>query len=360
MTKQDFIEYLSHPEKLNGHSIAALEKLVQEYPYFQIGRMLYLKNLHNEDNIDYEKNMHITSAYAPNGKVLYNLIKKKAVQKNTPKEPLVKLDENKIQNSKPDEVLEIINPLPFAAGEAITEEEIIPKLQPVTVLEEAEITSKDKLPEIKKEKQDTLDEMQMLEKQMLREAYRTSMTVNLLEETDIKSSIQITNEETSSIVPALPVRKDSFGAGSYRPLSISESYSFGDWMKLVREKALPLTTPKHTSLEVTVTRKSKNEILDNFLLEESVRSAPKPKAAFYSAEGMAKKSLQDDENFVSETLARIYLKQGNLTKAKRAYEILLVKHPEKVHIFAPLLEKIKELIKQQSPSRSSRKEGEDK
>ena len=202
--------------------------------------------------------------------------------------------------------------------------------------------------------------MQMLEKQMLREAYRTSMTVNLLEETDIKSSIQITNEETSSIVPALPVRKDSFGAGSYRPLSISESYSFGDWMKLVREKALPLTTPKHTSLEVTVTRKSKNEILDNFLLEESVRSAPKPKAAFYSAEGMAKKSLQDDENFVSETLARIYLKQGNLTKAKRAYEILLVKHPEKVHIFAPLLEKIKELIKQQSPSRSSRKEGEDK
>ena len=73
MTKQDFIQYLSHPEKLNGHSIDALEKLVQEYPYFQMGRMLYLKNLHNENSIAYEKNLHITSAYAPSGKVLYNL-----------------------------------------------------------------------------------------------------------------------------------------------------------------------------------------------------------------------------------------------------------------------------------------------
>src|SRR3990167_9512499 len=77
MTKQDFIQYLSHPENLNGHSIASLEKLVQEYPYFQTGRMLYLKNLHNQNSIDYEKNLHITSAYAPSGKVLYNLIKKK-------------------------------------------------------------------------------------------------------------------------------------------------------------------------------------------------------------------------------------------------------------------------------------------
>src|ERR1035437_1919574 len=80
MTKQDFINYLSHPENLNGHSVAALEKLVQEYPYFQMGRMLYLKNLHNENSIDYEKNLHITSAYAPSGKVLYNLIKKRVVK----------------------------------------------------------------------------------------------------------------------------------------------------------------------------------------------------------------------------------------------------------------------------------------
>src|ERR1035437_3902476 len=78
MTKQDFIQYLSHPENLNGHSIADLKKLVQEYPYFQMGRMLYLKNLHNENSIEYEKNLHITSAYAPSGKVLYNLIKKKS------------------------------------------------------------------------------------------------------------------------------------------------------------------------------------------------------------------------------------------------------------------------------------------
>src|ERR1017187_7375613 len=81
MTKENFIQYLFHPENLNGQSITSLEKVVQEYPYFQIGRMLYLKNLHNENSIDYEKNLHITSAYAPSGKVLYNLIKKRPIQK---------------------------------------------------------------------------------------------------------------------------------------------------------------------------------------------------------------------------------------------------------------------------------------
>ena len=70
---------------------------------------------------------------------------------------------------------------------------------------------------------------------------------------------------------------------------------------------------------------------------------------------MAKKSIKDDETFVSETLATIYLKQGNLPKALRAYEILLVKYPEKIHIFAPLLEKIKKLIEQQTPPQPSSK-----
>ncbi|MBI4929959.1 MAG: hypothetical protein HY841_04290 [Bacteroidetes bacterium] len=94
-------------------------------------------------------------------------------------------------------------------------------------------------------------------------------------------------------------------------------------------------------------QKQTNQLIDNFLLDQTAKSAPKPKAEFYSAEAMAKKSIKDDETFVSETLATIYLKQGNLPKALRAYEILLVKHPEKIHIFAPLLEKIKKLLEDQ-------------
>lgn len=305
MTKQDFIKYLSFPEKLNGHSVVALEKLVQQYPYFQMGRMLYLKNLHNENSIDYEKNLHITSAYAPSGKVLYNLIKKKS--------------EVKIHESPAfEEAVVISDRLSVVGKETKLGKEILPKMEPIVVLQEMPMS-------IKEEKQEVPDEMQVLEKQMLREAYRTSMTIDLLQEKEIKSQ---KSKEVQQI-------------------SKSESYSFGDWMKALSGKS-PESAKEDPSALLRVTRKVKTEIIDNFILEETAKAAPKSKAEFYSAEAMAKKSIQDDETFITETLARIYLKQGNLPKALRSYEILVVKYPEKIHIFAPLLEKIKNLLKDQT------------
>lgn len=301
MTKQDFIQYLSHPEKLNGHSIDSLEKLVQEYPYFQTGRMLYLKNLHNQNSIDYEKNLHITSAYAPSGKVLYNLIKKKAEVE----QPVIG------------------NQLSMGVEETKTEKDILPKLEPITVLQEVPMINKE-------EKKDEFDELQLLEKEMLREAYRTSMTLDILEE---KSQVPNSKSQISSQQPV---------ASSQR----QEAHSFNDWMKVVRGQT-PASAIEDPSASLRVTRKEKNDIIDNFLLDQTAKSASKPKTEFYSAEAMAKKSIKDDETFVSETLATIYLKQGNLPKALRAYEILLVKYPEKIHIFAPLLDKIKKLLEDQ-------------
>lgn len=283
MTRNQFLEYLNSPETLNGHSIASLEKLVQEYPYFQTGRMLYLKNLHNQNSIDYEKNLHITSAYAPSGKVLYNLIKKKS------------------------EVIQRAS------------NEIFSKLEPIAILQEMPLANKE-------EKKDEYDELQLLEKEMLREAYRTSLTIDLLEEKDASTSLSMTAKEKTD----------------YRKPITDNQYSFGDWMKVVSGE-----TPSSAMEEKAVQKKQTNQLIDNFLLDQTAKSAPKPKAEFYSAEAMAKKSIKDDETFVSETLATIYLKQGNLPKALRAYEILLVKHPEKFHIFAPLLEKIKKLLEDQ-------------
>jgi len=306
MTKQDFIQYLSHPENLNGHSIAALEKLVQEYPYFQMGRMLYLKNLHNENSIDYEKNLHITSAYAPSGKVLYNLIKKKpqvSSLKSQEKELVVEETSNKKQE---------------------TTNEVFPKLESIVILQEMPMIAKVETSIPSNITNEVPDELQVLEKQMLREAYRTSMTIDLLQEQEVKSQ---TSKEK-------------------HPINRSESNSFGGWMKALSGKPNE-AVKEDPSTSLGVTKKAKTEIIDNFILEETAKSAPKPKTEFYSAEAMAKKSLQDDENFVTETLAKIYLKQGNLPKALRSYEILVVKYPEKIHIFAPLLEKIKKLLKEQ-------------
>src|ERR1017187_7991098 len=175
MTKENFIQYLFHPENLNGQSITSLEKVVQEYPYFQIGRMLYLKNLHNENSIDYEKNLHITSAYAPSGKVLYDLIKKKPIQK------LEVISEK----------LELISETPNTKQQ--TTSEILPKLEPIAILQEIPMIVKEEISISPIVIKDIPDEMQVLEKQMLREAYRTSMTIDFLEE---NQESRIKNQET--------------------------------------------------------------------------------------------------------------------------------------------------------------------
>jgi hypothetical protein len=308
--------------------MGALEKLVQEYPYFQMGRMLYLKNLHNENSIDYEKNLHITSAYAPSGKVLYNLIKKRVLKEEAG---------NENQKSQAfEEAVKISDQLSEASNEAISKNEILPKLEPVAILQEMPMNIKEDTSTTLSVTKGEPDEMQVLEKQMLREAYRTSMTIDLLQEEAVNPPAGRAGSQKSKDV---------------KPINRSGAYSFGDWMKAFSEKA-PELAKEDPSIPVAigtgVTRKAKTEIIDSFILEETAKSAPKPKAEFYSAEVMAKKSLQDDETFVTETLARIYLKQGNLPKALRSYEILVVKYPEKIHIFAPLLEKIKKLLKDQN------------
>ena len=55
----------------------------------------------------------------------------------------------------------------------------------------------------------------------------------------------------------------------------------------------------------------------------------------------AKQSLLENEHLVTETLAKIYALQGNISKAIRAYEILSLKFPQKSVYFASLIEKLK-------------------
>ena len=50
------------------------------------------------------------------------------------------------------------------------------------------------------------------------------------------------------------------------------------------------------------------------------------------------------KEFMTETLAKIYLKQEKYTKAIEAYEILSLKYPEKIILFANQIKKIKRIL----------------
>ncbi len=83
----------------------------------------------------------------------------------------------------------------------------------------------------------------------------------------------------------------------------------------------------------------REDLLDKFLKQKPIIS--RPKQEFYSPEKAGKRSDTLSNKIVTETLANIYYKQGNYTKAIEAYEQLQLKFPEKMSYFANLIEKIK-------------------
>lgn len=85
-------------------------------------------------------------------------------------------------------------------------------------------------------------------------------------------------------------------------------------------------------------------LIDKFIEETPSISTP-PKADFFNPVDLAKHSIIDNEEIVSETLANIYYQQGNLQKAINIYRKLSLLNPEKSTYFAALIEKIKNEVK---------------
>lgn len=84
---------------------------------------------------------------------------------------------------------------------------------------------------------------------------------------------------------------------------------------------------------------SRKELIDKFIAENP--SISKPKAEFFNPISVAQNSITDHGEIVSETLAKIYFKQGYFDKAISIYEKLSLKNPEKSVYFAAQIEMIK-------------------
>jgi hypothetical protein len=94
--------------------------------------------------------------------------------------------------------------------------------------------------------------------------------------------------------------------------------------------------------EVETKKRGEAEILERFIRENPrigrVREEVDPRV-----EGLARASVEEwdgMEELVTETMAQLYVRQGQRTKAKRAYELLALKYPEKSAYFAAALKNL--------------------
>ena len=118
-----------------------------------------------------------------------------------------------------------------------------------------------------------------------------------------------------------------------KPLQFTENetHSFAEWLALTKTKKIERADAEN-----------QENLIDNFIEKQPAISKPK-KGEFFSPVQSAKKSLIENDEIVTETLARVYLEQGYLDKAIIAYEKLNLKYPQKNSFFANQIKLINDL-----------------
>ena len=130
---------------------------------------------------------------------------------------------------------------------------------------------------------------------------------------------------------------------------IKEFNEEGENLRIASEEEASLnpvvdqTTSKNETVEIDVNPKSFNKWLeladgkeksDKEERTSTMIPIEKKKRDFYSPTKKAKESIDENKMPVSETLAKIFVLQGNYPKAIYVYEQLIIIYPEKKNIFA--------------------------
>ena len=105
----------------------------------------------------------------------------------------------------------------------------------------------------------------------------------------------------------------------------SEKYSFLDWFDVINDD-MPKVDEKFD------------------LIDEFIKNSPKIKINNdYEVKSSFKTDQKIKDELITETLAKIYMKQEKYNKAIKAYEILSLKYPKKSSFFADQINDIKKL-----------------
>ena len=151
--------------------------------------------------------------------------------------------------------------------------------------------------------------------------------VDVLEQSILTSIKNATTTEEQKAEEKLAVGK---------PLEFSknEKHSFQEWLQLSRLKPIVREEIKSS---IDEDKKKKLDLIDKFI-ENNPKITPIAKDATVP---VIEVISEDTSHLMTETLARVYLEQKKYSKAIQAYEILILKYPEKSSFFADRISDIK-------------------
>lgn len=231
-----------------------------------------------------------------------------------------------------------VSTLISTSKEEITDNNIIENTEEVSIDElEKEILAQAAISVIEQEVSNT-ELLTESEKTVEFKDEQEPVRANFVLNTPIEPAIIVTTEtpkiEKAESVASISITED---------FDSSQAHSFTDWLKHASNAKEPAV--EENKLDESSSKKAAADLIDKFLREEPRMS--KPKTEFYNPVNMAKQSVAEDITFVSETLAKIFVLQGNYIKALKAYENLRLKYPEKRLYFAAQIKNLRKLINQQ-------------
>ncbi|MFP9100680.1 hypothetical protein ACLI09_16645 [Flavobacterium sp. RHBU_24] len=298
MTTKDYTYLLNKPYSVTDKHTAELEGILAEFPYLQSARAIYLKALYNKDSFRYNGELKKTAAYTADRAVLFDFITS---------EEFRGIDVKQLDKQK-----EAVSAIPVADIEIVAPALTISTPAPTIIIENPEKKLEDSI------------------KLSIKEAEPE------VEEKTVPAEVP---EATAPVTEtALPEQ------GTPLQFDQAEKHSFAEWLQLSKAKPVDRTQNPEKQVETTAAPspeiEKKLDMIDSF-----IRANPKitpVKTDTSSWENLGKKTTEAP-GLMTETLARVYLEQKKYSKAIQAYEILILKYPEKSAYFADLISEIKDL-----------------
>ena len=174
--------------------------------------------------------------------------------------------------------------------------------------------------------------------EVIKPEIRLEPKINTLEQsilTTIKGASAIEEESTTKLA------EENLEIGKPLGFSKEEKHSFQEWLQLSRTQ--PIVREKETATQSETApleddKKKKADLIDKF-----IEASPKIPPIKQNSESTIHIDLNKSDNsyLMTETLARVYLEQKKYQRAIQAYEILILKYPEKSSFFADRISDIK-------------------
>lgn len=350
-------ELIANPSAINGEQLSDLKTLGDKYIYCSSLHILVLKGMALHNDLNFENQLKKTAAHIPDRAHLFELIH----------------SDGKLQDMSGS----IDTSVPLPGTELGDQDEKTPE---TSVLQSSsELSARDEVNEEERIVNELASDVDLaLEQNILTEAIDQSYVEDVLatpevddvpvidgadsdDQKDEKQSLHLESTEADdsqaeplSFIEWLKLKQAGTSvlrqeSGHSDRDKLNEEVENGenevDDTSVLRQGSGLSARTEDEGEDISETkRKSKTDLLlEKFIAEEPKIS--RPTKDFYNPVKTAKKSIEEPDDLVSETLAKIHLMQKNYDKAIDAYQKLILLYPEKKVFFANQIKKIEEIKK---------------